>query len=70
MTETTHWKNTYKGELPANDQDVLIFVDGIYYTAIYSAIEKRFKLKYGVGKVFLIENTVIYWKALTPPGKL
>lgn len=70
MTEKTEWKNTCKGELPKNNQDVIISVDGIYFTAIYSAVEKGFKLKYELGKFFLVENAVIYWKALTPPNKL
>jgi hypothetical protein len=68
MNEAVKWKNTNKDQLPLDNQDVLISVDGIYYTAVYTATEKGFKLKYELGKFFLVENTAIYWKVLTPPS--
>ena len=66
MNEKIKWKNTSKDELPKNVQDVLISVDGVYYTAIYDAIEKGFKLKNEL-KFFPVKNTIIYWKAIYPP---
>ena len=66
MSET-NWKNTLNDELPSDKQDVIISVNGIYYTAVYDAAGKRFTLKYEVGVFFAVKNASIYWKMLTPP---
>ncbi len=67
MTEI-EWKNTLNDQLPIDKQDVLISVNGIYYTAVYDRLNRKFVLKYEVGVFFPVENKSIYWKEISPPG--
>lgn len=60
------WKNSTSDEPPSDKQDVLISVNGIYYTAVYDKSGKRFVLKYEIGISFPA-GSIIYWKELTPP---
>jgi hypothetical protein len=67
MNKKTKWKNARKDGAPSSNRDILISVDGIYYTAMYDSFEDVFKLKYELGKIFQIKNSVIYWMELLPP---
>lgn len=55
------WKNSSKGHLPANNQEVLISIDSVKYIAVYDAIEKGFHLKDQKIKFFSVKNHNIYW---------
>jgi hypothetical protein len=55
------WKNSGKGHLPVNDQEVLISVDNIKYVAVYDAVSKQFVVNDQKAKAFPVQNHVVYW---------
>ena len=61
-----NWKNVLKDELPENEQEVLISVNGINYIAIYKARFDGFEIEEHEGFI-PIRNRTIYWTDITLP---
>ncbi|MBA3682534.1 MAG: hypothetical protein H0W73_15420 [Bacteroidetes bacterium] len=61
------WKNAKHDDLPLNNQEVLITVDGINYIATYDKLNKAFKLNNNPGAVFFANKKTIYWMEIVAP---
>ncbi len=61
------WKNAKRDDLPLNNQEVLITVDGINYLATYDALKDLFKLNNNPGASFSTATKTIYWMEIVGP---
>lgn len=61
------WKNANRDDLPLNNQEVLITVDGINYIATYDALNRLFKLNNNPGATFSTHKKTIYWMEIISP---
>jgi hypothetical protein len=62
------WKNVHKDALPADGQQVLLAVEGIYYCTTYSAERRIFRLKDEPDSFFAVEdNAIYYWVEIDEP---
>lgn len=61
------WKNAKHDDLPHNNQEVLITVDGINYIATYNKANNVFNLKNNPGAVFSPAKKTIYWMEIIGP---
>lgn len=62
------WKNA-SDTLPDNHQEVLICVNGIYYDAVFYAVDERFVTARFKNIVFHRNKFQVFWCHLLPPGK-
>lgn len=61
------WKNANRDDLPLNNQEVLITIDGINYIATYDALKSVFKLNNNPGAAFSTTKKTIYWMEIIAP---
>ena len=62
-----NWKNA-AFEKPADRQDVLISVNGIYYHAVYHETINTYLSKIPLSLKFTPNYFTIYWCQVIPPG--
>jgi hypothetical protein len=62
------WKNAQRDELPANDQEVLVSYEGIYYITVFNSERKVFVLREDKRQHFDIEEHIpLYWMEMADP---
>lgn len=59
------WNNAQRDELPANDQLVLISVNGVYYIAAFDKEGRKFRLRDDPETFFSYDDYLIYWTEFT-----
>lgn len=63
------WKNVHKDELPANGQEVLLAVDGIYYHTRYNSERGTFNLKDDPTSFFSVaDREMMHWVEIETPA--
>jgi hypothetical protein len=65
--QNMNWNNASVDALPADGQEVLMSVDGVYYIGIYKSHEQIFKLKDQPDQHFKLTEYRIYWTEFTNP---
>jgi hypothetical protein len=61
------WNNTQADYAPADNETVLISVNGVYYITIYDAEHRIFRLRDMLGSHFDPEKETIYWTEFISP---
>jgi hypothetical protein len=63
------WKNALLDDLPADQQEALIAVDGVYYVTLYDAARKVFVLKEDRKEFFELSEAgdPVYWVEINVP---
>jgi hypothetical protein len=59
------WNNAQRDELPGDQEQVLISVNGVYYIAVYDATERKFRLRDEWESSFAADDYLIYWTEFT-----